>query len=143
MTSAIRSRQRRATVVAGVICLLAGCDDRQRVVVAVADAQDLREGAPVTYVGVRIGEVEQIELGRTAVLLTLEVDASAPLRTEDSVVVGVQGLIGDREVRILPGPDGASAVSARDTLRNTRVERRIDTGRLVEALGKTADSVPE
>ena len=81
-------------------------------------AGGLREGAPVTYLGVQVGLVEAIDLRSGRVVATLHVRRrDVVLRARDSVRLRTMGLLGgDAAVDITPGPRDAPPLGAQDTL---------------------------
>ena len=90
---------------------------RRRVVVVLPTAPGLREGGPVTYLGVAAGQVERIDLSTGRVVVTLGIARpDVVLRAGDVVRLRTAGLLGDRVVDITPGPASARALAAGDTL---------------------------
>ena len=92
------------------------------VYIRMPQAEGLREQRRVTYLGVEIGAIGRISLARDSsgtpwvdlAIHLLRRDAS--IRAGDSVSVRTQGLLGDRELVILPGPADAPELGHGDTL---------------------------
>jgi phospholipid/cholesterol/gamma-HCH transport system substrate-binding protein len=69
----------------------------------------LREGSPVRYRGVRVGEVTSVDLDPdrpTAIRVTLEVQERTPVRADSVATLELEGLTGGRYVQLTGGsPD--------------------------------------
>ena len=65
----------------------------------------LKEGAFVEVAGVRVGDVERIELNVDEYLadVYLRIDATVPLQDDAIASIRTQGIIGDKFVKITPG----------------------------------------
>ena len=111
---------------------------RHRVHALVASANGVREGAPVSYLGVDVGRVERVAFVRDSVLLTMEIDPrrEAPIRRGDAVRLSAYGIFGDQSVRIVPGAATAPLAASGDTLRGVArdtVAERVNEA-MVEAI---------
>jgi phospholipid/cholesterol/gamma-HCH transport system substrate-binding protein len=91
----------------------------------VPSALGVREGAPVTLAGQRIGQVERIEFipidrkrGEDNLALTLAIneDVRDQIRRDSRAFFRTQGLLGDKYVDIEPGSAGAAILQPGDTL---------------------------
>ena len=91
----------------------------------VPSALGLREGAPVTLAGQRIGQVERIEFipvdrrpgdANLKVTLAVNEDVREQIRRDSRAFFRMQGLLGDKYVDIAPGTAGAAILQAGDTL---------------------------
>lgn len=71
--------------------------------VAYHNVDGLREGAPVRYSGVEVGEVHYIELTPQRVLVGLRIYRDVPIPVDSRFVIVTTGVIGDRHVEIYPG----------------------------------------
>jgi phospholipid/cholesterol/gamma-HCH transport system substrate-binding protein len=88
-------------------------------------ALGLREGAPVTLAGQRIGQVKSIDFipinrktGGNNLRITIAVanEVQEQIRADSRAFLRTQGLLGDKFVDIAPGSSGARILQAGDTL---------------------------
>lgn len=88
-----------------------------RIVVVLPSAEGVREGAAVSYLGLSIGVVDHLELhdGRAVVEVRLQRD-DVDLRAGDMVHLKTLGILGDRQLEIVPGPPSAAPMRTGDTL---------------------------
>lgn len=63
----------------------------------------LKLGAPVELAGVGIGEITRFDLKGTSAIVSLSIDQSVKLRSDDIAAVRTKGIIGDRYIKIIPG----------------------------------------
>jgi phospholipid/cholesterol/gamma-HCH transport system substrate-binding protein len=98
---------------------------RYDLTVLVPSALGLREGAPVTLAGQRIGQVREIDfipverkLGgdNLRVVLAIADDVQEQIRQDSRAFLRTQGLLGDKFVDIEPGTPGARILQPGDTL---------------------------
>lgn len=98
---------------------------RYELVTLVPSVLGLREGAPVTLAGQRIGQVRTIEFipvhiktGDRNLRLTLAIaeDVQDQIRRDSRAFLRTQGLLGDKFVDIEPGSAGAAILQPGDTL---------------------------
>jgi phospholipid/cholesterol/gamma-HCH transport system substrate-binding protein len=98
---------------------------RYEVVTLVPSVLGLREGAPVTLAGQRIGQVKEIvfipvgdKIGENNLRLTLALarDVREQVRGDSRAYLRTQGLLGDKFVDISPGSPGEAVVLEGDTL---------------------------
>lgn len=91
----------------------------------VPSALGLREGAPVTLAGQRIGQVSGIEFipverrsGENTLAITLAVNENVQeqIRRDSRAFFRTQGLLGDKYVDIAPGSAGSAILQPGDTL---------------------------
>lgn len=91
----------------------------------VPSALGLREGAPVTLAGQRIGQVSSIEFIPVAqrsaganleITLAVNENVREQIRRDSRAFFRTQGLLGDKYVDIAPGTAGAAILQAGDTL---------------------------
>ena len=124
-----------ALVVVGLLLLVYGImrvgaifdvfASRYTLVTMVSDVSGLREGAPVTVAGQRVGEVSEIDFvpmtskqGNSHLRVQLEVneDARDQIRGDSRVFLRAQGLLGDKFVDISPGTRSAPVLQPGDTI---------------------------
>lgn len=75
-------------------------------------APGLREGAPVSYRGIGVGEVTHIAFAGDGLRLTIALNRrDVPLRSGDGVRVTPNGIFGDYGVAIVPGPSSAPSLA--------------------------------
>lgn len=86
-------------------------------------AGGLVAGAPVKFAGVDVGEVKTIRITRevissssTQVELRLWLPEGLVIRTDDQVLIGMLGLLGEKYVEILPGPGQGRVLKAGEAL---------------------------
>jgi phospholipid/cholesterol/gamma-HCH transport system substrate-binding protein len=98
---------------------------RYELSVLVPSALGLREGAPVTLAGQRIGQVSDIDFipverkvgdNHLRVMLAIAHDVQEQIRADSRAFLRTQGLLGDKFVDIEPGTPGARILRAGDTL---------------------------
>ena len=94
------------------------------------EAPGIREGSPIDYLGIEVGEVSRVRFLRDtsgpphlALELRLGRD-SVPLRARDSVRVRNIGIFGDQALWIVPGPSNAPVLAEGDTLLAARAPYR-------------------
>jgi phospholipid/cholesterol/gamma-HCH transport system substrate-binding protein len=98
---------------------------RYEITTLVPSGLGLREGAPVTLAGQRIGQVSRIDFipvhqkaGENNLRLTLAITESVrdQIRSDSRAFLRTQGLLGDKFVDIAPGSAGAPVLQAGDTI---------------------------
>ena len=98
---------------------------RYELVALVPSAVGLREGAPVTLAGQRIGQVKEISFipvaqktddNNLVVRLAISEDVRDQVRRDSRAFLRTQGLLGDKFVDIEPGSSGAAILQSGDTL---------------------------
>jgi phospholipid/cholesterol/gamma-HCH transport system substrate-binding protein len=131
------SRQVRVVVlgVIGILLLLYGSyrvgkvfdvfSSRYEVSMLVPSVLGLREGAPVTLAGQRIGQVKEITFlpvgektgeNNLRVTVALAREVSDQIRSDSRAFLRTQGLLGDKFVDIAPGSPGAHILTEGDTI---------------------------
>lgn len=106
-----------------------------RVRIAMADSAGIFPNAEVTYRGVPVGRVGDIELQRSGIAVRLDLDASGPRIPADAVpVIANRSAIGEQYVDLQPisddGPyleDGATLTGARTPVPLDHVLASVDT----------------
>jgi phospholipid/cholesterol/gamma-HCH transport system substrate-binding protein len=98
---------------------------RYELVTLIPSALGLREGAPVTLAGQRIGQVKSVEFiplqrqtgtNHLAVRLAIAEEVREQIRADSRAFLRTQGLLGDKLVDIEPGTPGARILVQGDTL---------------------------
>jgi phospholipid/cholesterol/gamma-HCH transport system substrate-binding protein len=98
---------------------------RYTLVTMVNDVAGLREGAPVTLAGQRIGQVDKIDFipverkhDDSNLVVTLEVSERVKdqIRKNSRIFLRAQGLLGDKYVDITPGTKGYAVLAELDTI---------------------------
>ena len=90
---------------------------RRSAIVALPRADGIREGASVTYLGLRVGEVERLVIDDRRIVLHLFIQRpDVELRRGDSIRIATLGLLGDRVLELVPGPASAPLLAPGDTL---------------------------
>lgn len=98
---------------------------RYEVTALVPSGLGLREGAPVTLAGQRIGQVSRIDFipvhekaGENHLRLTLAITEAVrdQIRSDSRAFLRTQGLLGDKFVDIAPGSAGAPVLQSGDTI---------------------------
>jgi phospholipid/cholesterol/gamma-HCH transport system substrate-binding protein len=98
---------------------------RYEITTLVPDVLGLREGAPVTVAGQRVGQVKDItfipverKVGEEhmRVVLAISRRAQEQIRRDSKAFLRTQGLLGDKFVDIEPGTPGAAILQPGDTL---------------------------
>jgi phospholipid/cholesterol/gamma-HCH transport system substrate-binding protein len=119
---------------------------RYELVTMVPDALGLREGAPVTLAGQRIGQVAAIEFipperkvagNNLVVRLAIAEGVREQIRLDSRAYFRTQGLLGDRFVDILPGSAQMPALQPGDTLAS---ERTVDVDEFLTQASAVIDS---
>jgi MlaD protein len=92
-------------------CIIVSCyQPRWDLQVRFTRLPGLRVGASVTYRGVIVGTVKEIEVDRQGILVTLTLPSKLSLRRADKIEVSVQGLLGDKMIEVKPGSNTAPLV---------------------------------
>lgn len=99
--------------------------DRYQVYTLVPTALGLREGAPVTLAGQRVGQVAEIAFipvpskasgNNLRITLALNQDVAPQVRADSRAFLRTQGLLGDKFVDIAPGSENARVLASGDTM---------------------------
>lgn len=125
-----------AAAAIAIVAIGAAVRDRvsgRDVLAVFATAGGLREGGPVSYLGVHAGSIRHIDLSSGRVVVTMRLFRSdVVLRRDDSVRVRVSGLMSEPGLDIIAGPRRAPLLGAADTLHGVPqpvadLSRRIDS----------------
>ena len=99
--------------------------ERYSLVTLLSSASGLREGAPVTVAGQRVGQVSDIEFiplerqrdgKHLSITLSVSRDVHEQIRADSRAQVKTQGLLGDKLLEITPGTRSAPVLAPGDTL---------------------------
>lgn len=119
---------------------------RYEVVTLVTSGLGLREGAPVTLAGQRIGQVKEIRFvpiedkvstENLALVLAINEDVQGQIRADSRALLRTQGLLGDKFVDIEPGTTGATILQPGDTLPS---EEAIDVDQFLAEASRTLEA---
>lgn len=117
-----RARGRRTTVQAGIGLVTAGIIitfgwiaehayngipfvNYQTVYVSIPDIGHLQQHDPVEIAGVRVGQVLDTSLQNNRAFVKLQLQGVGPLPVDTTAEVRADGLLGEREVQLIPGSD--------------------------------------
>ncbi len=100
----------------------------------------LDDRAAVRVAGVRVGRVDGVRLDGRRARVSLLLDRGLPLTVGSEAIVATQGLLGDKFVEIVPGPDAAPLLAADATLPG---RTPIGFDQAMAQLGEIGDSVQE
>jgi phospholipid/cholesterol/gamma-HCH transport system substrate-binding protein len=78
------------------------------------DANGLKAGNSVRYVGVHVGKVESIATTKYGVDAKIKLDKGTEIPKDSKVVVGTDGLLGEKIVQITPGNDSGHLLASGD-----------------------------
>jgi phospholipid/cholesterol/gamma-HCH transport system substrate-binding protein len=81
-----------------------------------ADANGIKEGNSVRYVGVHVGRVEDVAATKDGVNITLKLDKGTEIPKDSQIAIGTDGLLGEKMVTITPGKDTGHLLSEGDYL---------------------------
>jgi phospholipid/cholesterol/gamma-HCH transport system substrate-binding protein len=99
--------------------------DRYTIFTRVPDVAGLREGAPVTLAGQRVGQVSSIEFipverkrdhNNLDISLNISEEVRNQIRRDSRVFLRAAGLLGDKYVDITPGSARTAVLQERDTI---------------------------
>jgi phospholipid/cholesterol/gamma-HCH transport system substrate-binding protein len=119
---------------------------RYEITTLVPSGLGLREGAPVTLAGQRIGQVKRIDFipvhqktgeNNLRLVLAISQEVQDQIRRDSRAFLRTQGLLGDRFVDIAPGSPGAPILQPGDTLIAGRAPD------LDEFIGQAADALDQ
>lgn len=127
--------------------------DRYEIVTLVPSALGLREGAPVTLAGQRIGQVSGVEFipvrqktgdANLRVRLAISESVRDQIRSDSRAFLRTQGLLGDKFVDIEPGSVTAQVLQAGDTvIAGKSVDMDQFIAQAAEALDQTSGIVTD
>jgi phospholipid/cholesterol/gamma-HCH transport system substrate-binding protein len=118
---------------------------RYEIVTLVPSALGLREGAPVTLAGQRIGQVQRIEFipvrqkvgdNNLRVVLAITHEVQEQVRVDSRAFLRTAGLLGDRFVDISPGSPGMQVLQPGDTI---AAARTVDMDEMIAQAAEALD----
>ncbi|MCB1056982.1 MAG: MCE family protein [Acidobacteria bacterium] len=112
----------------------------QRVDVVFDSVVGLDDKAPVRVAGVRVGRVDGVTLDGRKARVSLLLDTPVPLVQGSVARIANAGLLGDKYIEIVPGPEGAPALP-RNALLPGETPPSFDDA--FESIGKMGDSISE
>lgn len=99
--------------------------DVRMVTAVLPQADGIREGALVTYLGLEIGYVDRLRIHNGRVIAELRIHrADAELRQGDTLRLRTLGIIGDKVLDVSPGIRSAPLLGPTDTLMGIGVSAR-------------------
>jgi phospholipid/cholesterol/gamma-HCH transport system substrate-binding protein len=117
-------------------------DDTYRVVAHFRESGGIFEGAEVSYRGVTVGRVGELELTEAGVDLLLEIDDDSFQIPRDSrALVANRSAVGEQFVDLLPQSDGGPYFEDGDQIPIRRTETPISTTKLLTDVSTTVNSV--
>ena len=116
-----------------------------------ASVGDLRDGAAVKVAGVRVGEVGEIRLDRSAAMVELNIDTSVELSEDTIASIRTEGLLGESYVllrlggseRVLGPGDQLSQTEPAIDLIDLLVKYALESGNEASEGGDEGGSLPD
>lgn len=102
-------------LLACAMMIVTGCSERKPILIRFDDVGLLSIDDPVKYRGVKVGKITSIQSYGKSVLVNIEVDVAAQISTCDTGIIDHIGMMGERQIRILPC-NSNSLASKGDTL---------------------------
>ncbi|MGE1062559.1 MlaD family protein [Megasphaera paucivorans] len=84
-----------------------------------ADANGLKSGNAVRYVGVHVGKVESISTTKYGVDAKIKLDKGTEIPKDSKVIVATDGLLGEKIIQITPGEDSNHLLTNGDYIYGT------------------------
>lgn len=106
---------------------------------AFSDASGLKAGDEVRIAGVRVGQVDAIELDGDQVVAELRVDTPSRFGTETEADIRVKTLLGDVFVALVP--EGEGQLEAGSTIPRSRTTSAFDVVSAFEGLASRAEAI--
>ncbi|RMF77271.1 MAG: MCE family protein, partial [Nitrospirae bacterium] len=108
----------------------------------------LEEKAPVRIAGVKVGQVERIDLEEGRALLTLRIEPGVEVPGDSRAELRTEGMLGEKYVAIIPGRDWAHRLAAGGTIGESVSQKSLDEllvslGKLAADFGKITSSLAE
>lgn len=101
----------------------------------VADAKFIKAHDPVTFGGLRVGEVKRVEVSADRfglVRVTLEVEPGIEVREDSTVVLKQDGMLGAKYMEITPGTPAAKRMPAGTEIRGVVIPAITDLAATIE-----------
>lgn len=106
---------------------------------AFSEASGLKSGDEVRLAGVRVGQVESVELDGNQVVAEFRVDTPSRLGQETGAEIKVKTLLGDMFLALAPAGEGE--LEAESTIPRERTRSAFDVVSAFEGLAERADSI--
>lgn len=117
-------------------------DDSYRVVAHFADSGGIFEGALVSYRGVTVGEVGELEVSQEGVDVVLEIDDdSEPIPADTNALVANRSAVGEQYVDLLPNADDGPYLGEGAEIEQAKTATPIPTTQLLVDLDRMVNSV--
>ena len=117
-------------------------DDAYTVVAHFEDSGGIFAGGEVTYRGVRVGQVEKLELTDSGVDVYLDIDNDYDqIPTDTMAIVGNRSAVGEQYVELQPQTDGKPYLSDEAEIPVENTELPIQTDTLLTNISNTVESV--
>ena len=105
------------SLIATAVFVAMNVHSHQQVIAVLPRADGVRVGAPVTYRGLNIGNVENLRIDRGRVIAELRIRrADGKIRQDDTLRVRSVGIFGDVSLDFTPGDASAPFLESTDTL---------------------------
>ncbi len=119
-----------------------GGEPTKQVQVKFDSVAGLDKKSPVRVAGVRVGQVEDIELQQDGTaLVTLQVDRDTPIRQGATARVTSMGLLGEQYVELEPGPQAAPPMPENAMLRGSPTATIDDVTNKVSAIADDVKAI--
>jgi phospholipid/cholesterol/gamma-HCH transport system substrate-binding protein len=96
----------------------------------------LLEGNPVSYAGVEIGKVAEIDVTPKEVLVKLRIKSHVKIPEGSTFTINSSGLLGEKYVEILPNPNGETYLADGDKVIGVDPQRIYDLLQIMEQTAK-------
>ena len=104
------------TIIASAIVLATRRTPDRRLVAILPEADGLREGMTITYLGIEIGVIERLHIGRRPVVAEIRITRpDAQLRRGDNLRIR-SSVFGDKTLEIVQGTDSTPVLADGDTI---------------------------
>ncbi len=108
----------------------------------------LEEKAPVRIAGVKVGQVERIDLEEGRALLTLRVEPGVQVPGDSRAELRTEGMLGEKYLAIIPGRDWAHRLTPGSSIGHSVSQKSLDEllislGKLASDFGKITGSLAE
>ncbi len=153
MTSSVRLRLLVFALVGGMAVMVAGVryagvldvlsPSSYSVTAEMPRSGGIFERAEVTYRGVTVGRVRDVDFRREGVVVTLSIEDEWRIPAELTANVHNRSAVGEQYVDLVPSSDGAPYLEAGDVIEAPDTTTPVRTEELLVALDRFVDSVPK
>ncbi len=112
-----------------------------KVSVVFKNAQGLRPGNAVRYVGINVGSVDDIVILNDSILrvdMRLETSVQEHMKKDAQAYIGSDGLVGDKVVNIVPGKKSSETITSGDMIKTLD---RVATDDMMASLDRTNENI--